>query len=69
MNLIEIGNYPDTMSAEIDKTKLESEGIKCMTKDSYNADGTGLSGMFGGVKLMVNEEDVEKAKKCLVFLK
>ena len=57
-------NYPH--EAAIPKARLESEGIPCLLKDEATL---GLQPFFsaagGGIKLQVNEEDVEDALKIL----
>ncbi len=58
-------NYPH--EAAIPKARLESEGIRCHLKDEqtlflqpfFSANG-------GGIKLQVNEEDVEEARLILI---
>lgn len=57
-------NYPHEMY--ILKTKLESEGIECNEYDGNTVSANPLlSNAIGGVKLMVKEEDAERAIKIM----
>jgi DNA-directed RNA polymerase subunit RPC12/RpoP len=66
MNLITIKTLDDGISAHILKTRLEGEGIQCYIHDENIVT---LNPLFnfavGGVKLKVDEPDVEKALDIL----
>ena len=50
--------------AQISKTKLEAEGVQTLLMDEKTVDSDPLiSGAIGGVKLLVHNDDLIKAKK------
>ena len=54
--------FPYSTEAQITKSKLESEGITVMLLDEKTVDSDPLiSQAIGGVKLLVADEDFEKA--------
>lgn len=69
MKVIRIQTYHDSIEANIAKAKLQSEGIGCfITNENFSVLQPGFSNrMIGGIDLMINEIDLEKAKKILDF--
>lgn len=66
MKLITIRTYKDGISAHIMRNKLESEDIACFVHDENIVTLNALyQNAVGGVKLVVNEEDVEKALQII----
>lgn len=63
--LITIENFPDAITANIAKGKLESEGIHCFLEDKTTINTLGFNIMPGGVNLIVKEKDEEEARKIL----
>jgi len=54
--------FPYSTEAQITKSKLESEGISVMLLDEKTIDSDPLiSQAIGGVKLLVSDDDFEKA--------
>jgi hypothetical protein len=50
--------------AQISKTKLEAEGLQTLLMDEKTIDSDPLiSGAIGGVKLLVHNDDLAKAKR------
>lgn len=61
-----IGQYQYSSEAHIYKGKIESEGIQVFLRDNYTIDVDPLvSNAIGGVKLLVFQEDYERAKEIL----
>ncbi len=58
MDLITVRTFQNFISAHIALTKLRSEGIECYLKDENL--NTLLPNVFGGIKLMVKNDDVSK---------
>lgn len=66
MSLILLKTLDDSISAHILKTRLESEGIPCFIHDENIVTLNPLYNFaVGGVKLMVNKSDLEKAIQVL----
>jgi DNA-directed RNA polymerase subunit RPC12/RpoP len=67
MNVIRIRSFTDSIEANIAKAKLQADGIACfLTNENFSVLQPGLSGqMTGSIDLMINEEDLEKAKEIL----
>lgn len=66
MKLITVAIFPLPQEAYIIKSRLESEGIFSFLKDELTIQTDNfLSNAIGGVKLQVNEYDVEAATKIL----
>ncbi|GHS92486.1 hypothetical protein FACS1894203_4980 [Bacteroidia bacterium] len=64
-NLVTIKTFFEPTELLIPRSLLESEGIECFTMDELTTQVYPVPG-FGGIKLQVKEEDVEKAVKILV---
>lgn len=57
-----IATFPYSTEAQITKSKLEAEGITVMLLDEKTIDSDPLiSQAIGGVKLLVSDDDFEKA--------
>ena len=66
MNLVTVKTFDDGISAHILKTRLESEGITCYIHDENIVTLNPLYNFaVGGVKLKVDEPDLEFALKVL----
>ncbi|MBN2729866.1 MAG: DUF2007 domain-containing protein [Bacteroidales bacterium] len=67
MKVIRIRSFTDSIEANIAKAKLQADGIACfLTNENFSVLQPGLSGqMTGSIDLMINEEDLEKAKEIL----
>ena len=58
-----IRTYVNAVEAEMDRQVLENEGVRACVIDGNM--GSMLSVAVGGVKLMVDDADVEKATEIL----
>ena len=57
-----LATFPYSTEAQVTKSKLESEGISVMLLDEKTVDSDPLiSQAIGGVKLLVSDDDFEKA--------
>lgn len=66
MNLLTVKTFDDGISAHILKTRLESDGIACYIHDENIVTLNPLySFAVGGVKLKVDQPDLDKALKIL----
>lgn len=66
MNLITLKTFDDAIKAHILRNTLESEGIECFIADENIVTINPLfSNAVGGVKLKVNDFDLEKAQEIL----
>ena len=66
MNLITIQTYSDPHEANIAKSRLETEGIKCfIANESFISVNPLLQNAAGGYKLQCPESDAEKALEVL----
>lgn len=63
MNLVTIRSFDSYINANIILGKLQEEGIICFLKDEYTA--TILSNAIGNIKLVVPENQAERAKELL----
>jgi len=63
--LVTINVFADPTDANISKGKLEAEGIKCFLKNETMTGSTGLHVTYGGIELVVAEQDSAKAKSIL----
>jgi len=64
--LIIIAQTSQPVEAHLMKTRLESEDIECFLQDENMVAANWLySNAIGGVKLLVREEDAERAAKIL----
>lgn len=62
----ELNSYFTTYEADLDKIYLESEGVEVFLKGySHAAVDPLLTNALGGIRLMVEEDDFEKAKHLL----
>ncbi len=69
-DLIPIGQYQNSIEANLAKTKLDSEGIESFLFDEYERQiglipPATLDAAFGGIKLMVRESEARKASQIL----
>lgn len=61
-NLVEVGNFPDTLSAESVRSCLEMEGIEAYVFDGEISRMQGWNtNAYGGVKVMVAQSDRDRA--------
>ena len=64
--LITIKTYPDRIEAELVKGVLESKGIKAMVSaDDAGGMNPALLWATGGVRLLVQKRDIQKATEVL----
>lgn len=69
MEILPIRAYNDVGEAYIVKNRLEAEGITCYIRDEHTLTVNPLyNSALGGIKLCVQESDVETALKILVEL-
>ena len=61
--LITIATFGESLQAEISKTKLEDEGIKCLLAEDPTHSLYGFAA--GGIRLRVRESDAERALQIL----
>jgi hypothetical protein len=61
-NLVTVGTFPDSVEAHLFRARLEEGGIPAMVLEEHGTAllGFGL-GSGGGVKVVVHEEDLERA--------
>lgn len=59
--MVELENYPNPQGAAIVQGMLESNGIPCVVSDQNNL----YVPVFGGVSLLVPEQDLERARLLL----
>lgn len=65
-DLVEVGNYPDALSAESVRSCLEMEGIRAFVFGGEISRMQGLyTNAFGGVKVVVSREDESRALRIL----
>ncbi len=69
MEWVTVKTFDNTIDAHLLKSKLESEGIKCVL---FDENLVSLNPLFnvtvGGIKLKINETDIDKAKVVLTEL-
>ena len=66
MNIITLRSFDNYFIASITLTKLQDAGVECFLKDEHTVTiDPILSNAIGGIKLVVNEEHAEEAKKIL----
>ena len=66
MKQVSIAKYSDSFQANIAKTRLENAGIFCRINNENLINTVWMSSeVVGGLELMVDEEDAEKAKEVL----
>jgi len=61
----EIYSTPSLSEADIIKSLLEANGIKCTLKDKNIATSYPAVTFYTGVKILVNDEDYELAEEIL----
>ncbi|MEA1965642.1 MAG: DUF2007 domain-containing protein [Candidatus Aerophobetes bacterium] len=66
--MIEIYSASNILEAELIKSLLEENGIDCLllNKNMITLYGTPIP--FGGIKIMVNEKDKEKAESLISLI-
>ena len=65
-DLVSVGNYPNSLSAESVRSCLEMEGVEAFVFDGEIANMNGLYiAALGGVKVMVAGADRERAEKII----
>ena len=62
---VRISSFTDSSEAEICKGKLVAHGINCYLENEKIIGATGLDNAFGGIHLLVDEREIEQAKKLL----
>lgn len=67
-NLVTVASYLIANRAHIAQAKLEENGISSMITDEVTAQVLGTTIGVGGVRVMVNEEDEEKARAIIETL-
>lgn len=66
-DLLEVASFQTTIDADMARVRLEGEGIESVVMDGVSPSlYAGFSLMNAGVRLMVREEDVERATKVLL---
>jgi hypothetical protein len=63
MRLVTLATFPSPVEAALARNVLEEAGIRAHATD--DATGWAFSGMFGGVRLLVDEADLERAGELL----
>src|SRR5688500_6129660 len=61
--LVTLATFPSPVEAALARNILDEAGIRAHAAD--DATGWAFSGMFGGVKLLVDEADLERAGELL----
>lgn len=64
-NLVIAETFYSASKAHIAKGVLEEEGIESMIADETSAQVLSLTVGLGGIRLMVDEENLEKAKELI----
>lgn len=62
---VTISIFANSIDANISKGKLESEDIKCFLKNDTIIGNTGFNVTYGGIELVVKEQDAERARAIL----
>jgi hypothetical protein len=66
MNFVNISSYDNYVNANMQLSMLEEQGINCHLKDEHTVTiDPLLSPAIGGIKLMVVESQVERARQIL----
>jgi hypothetical protein len=66
MNFIQVSSYDNYISANMQLSLLQEEGINCYLKDEYTVTiDPLLSPAIGGMKLMVYEAQSQRAKEII----
>jgi hypothetical protein len=64
MNMVTVRQYINPSEAELDKTLLEEAGIPVFLADA-NSMSIGYGGVLGGVRLQVEDADLDRARRVL----
>jgi len=67
--LVEVYSTLDLLKARLIKSLLEDNGIKCILADENVALIYGTSVPFGGIKVLVQESEEEKARMLISSIK
>ena len=67
--MVEIYSTVDLLKARLIKSFLRDNGIKCMLADENMALIYGTSIPFGGIKILVEESEAEKARMLMASIK
>ena len=67
--MVEIYSTVDLLKARLIKSFLRDNGIKCMLADENMALIYGTSIPFGGIKILVEESEAEKARMLIASIK
>jgi len=67
--LVEIYSTVDLLKARLIKSLLGDNGIKCILSDENMALIYGTSIPFGGIKILVEESEEEKARMLISSIK
>ena len=67
--MVEIYSTVDLLKARLIKSFLRDNGIKCMLADENMALIYGTSIPFGGIKILVEESEAEKARTLIASIK
>ncbi|MFQ6065993.1 MAG: DUF2007 domain-containing protein [bacterium] len=67
--MVEIYSTVDLLKARLIKSFLRDNGIKCMLADENMALIYGTSIPFGGIKILVEESEAEKARRLMASIK
>jgi hypothetical protein len=67
--VVEIYSTVDLLKARLIKSLLEDNGIKCILADENVALIYGTSVPFGGIKVLVQESEEEKARMLIGSVK
>jgi len=66
LKLVTVRTFDNPIDAHMLKSKLESEGVSCYLQDEHTiAIDPLVSNALGGIKLKINEEDIDKTKSIL----
>ena len=67
--MVEVYSTLDLLKARLIKSLLEDNGIKCILADENVALIYGTSVPFGGIKVLVQESEEEKARMLISSIK
>ncbi len=65
MSMKELASYPTAIDANLDKAFLESQGIPTRILGERVANADPMLGLALGVKLLIGENDLERARQLL----
>lgn len=70
MRSVPVHSFDNYIEANIIRSRLEQEGISCWLQDENSATTTPfLANSIGGIKLIVAESEVDRAKELLSIFK